>query len=391
MLALGGRMLGVPELYGMAAGAAALVIAAAVWVRYPELHIEADRELRPARVHAGSASRVELAVANGSSRQSPLVTAVDSFDKGRRRARFLVAPLAAGEVARGAYRLPTERRGVFELGPLVLERHDPFGIAATTVEIARVTELTVYPRVDEIEPLPSTLGQDPMAGADHPTSLGPAGDEFYSLREYEVGDDLRRVHWKSTAKLDELMIRQDEMPWQGRATIVADLRSHVHTPESLELVVSAAASVALACRRHRALLRLVTTGGTDSGFGATQEHGEAILERLALAGTGDGDLRAVLASLRRSGHSGALTLITTAGSTDGDLSAAARLSTRFGHVAVVLFDRSAYDPWARAAGTRRRRLPATVAGIRVTGDVPFALAWDEAMLRARSRGRAVVR
>ncbi len=74
-----------------------------------------------------------------------------------------------------------------------------------------------------------TTGNDPLAGAEHPNALGRGGEDFYALRHYVVGDDLRRVHWPSTARHDELMVRQDELPWQGRATVLVDVRAvHQH-------------------------------------------------------------------------------------------------------------------------------------------------------------------
>ena len=73
--------------------------------------------------------------------------------------------------------------------------------------------------------MPHSVGRDdPHAGADHPNVLGQGGEDFYTLREYVVGDDLRRVHWASTARRGELMVRQDEVPWQGRATVLLDAR-----------------------------------------------------------------------------------------------------------------------------------------------------------------------
>lgn len=380
-----GRALGVIELYAVAAAIVALVLGSAVFVHAASFTLRATRELRPPRVHAGAFSRVELVLRNLGTRTAPVLTVLDPFDGGRRWARFLVAPLAPGEQARAAYRLPTERRGVFPLGPLEVQRRDPLGIANVSVEAAPVTELTVFPRIDDILPLPYTLGHDPLAGVDHPTALG-AGDEFYALRAYEMGDDLRRVHWPSTAKLDELMIRQDEMPWQGRATVVLDLRAGVHNEVSLELAVSAAASIATACWHKRALLRLVTSDGTDSGFASGNRHLDAIMERLAVVGTDrGGNLLSVLASLRRGGNGGSLVVVTTAGAADSDLAAAARLGARFGHVTVVLFERSSYDQWANAAGTRARALPPVGPVVRVTGDEPFARAWDRAM-HARTAG-----
>ena len=382
LLVAGGRLLGVVELFVMGTGALALVVAALAYVRFARYRLEAGRELRPARVHAGSDSRVELTVRNTSERRSPVLAAQDPFDGGRRAARFLLAPLAPGEAARAAYRLPTDRRGVFDLGPLELELSDPFGVATTSVEAAPATKLTVYPRIDRIEPLPLTRGNDPYAGADHPTALAAVGEDFYALREYDRGDDLRRVHWKATARLDELMVRQDEMPWQGRATVLLDLRQGVHTPESVEIAVSAAASIVSAGWRHRSLVRLVATGGHDSGFAAGQAHVEAILEHLAEAGPDQGaDLEPLLAQLHRGGNSGTLAAVTTAAASGADLEGIARLSRRFGMVTIVLL-----EPWSgqSPAGRTLASSPPSASVVRVVAGHPFAEAWT-AMLARRAR------
>jgi uncharacterized protein (DUF58 family) len=383
---LGGRLLGIHELYGLAAAAAAVVVAALVFVRASRFSLEAVRELRPPRVHAGAGSRVELSVRNTSTRRSPVLSARDPFDGGRRWARFLLAPLSPGEVARAAYRLPTEERGVFDLGPLEVQLADPFGLATTSFLAAPATKLTVYPHIDVIQPLPLAQGNDPYAGADHATSLSWTGEDFYALRAYETGDDLRRVHWASTAKLDELMIRQDEMPWQGRATVVLDVRRDVHTAESIEVAVSAAASILNACWHRQSMVRMLSTDGFDSGFAEGHAHREAVLEHLAGARLDRRtQLTPVLAALRKEGNGGALAVITTAGAPTADLDAVARLRTRYGSVTLVLLERSLLD----GSGHARRSPPTVVPPIgqlvRVTADRPFAAAWADAM-RALSLG-----
>ena len=73
--------------------------------------------------------------------------------------------------------------------------------------------------------------------------MSDLGDEFLTLREYELGDDLRRVHWRSTARTGELMIRQDEARWRSRAAVVLDVQPGGHDAESFEVAVEAAASV----------------------------------------------------------------------------------------------------------------------------------------------------
>ncbi|HET9442200.1 MAG TPA: DUF58 domain-containing protein, partial [Acidimicrobiales bacterium] len=263
-----GRLLGLVELYMLAAAVAVLCVAAVAYVRFQRLSVRTDRTLHPPRVHAGGSSRVELDIVNQGGHRTPVLSVRDSFDQGWRWARFLVPPLAPGGRSRAAYRLPTDDRGIFDIGPLEVSLVDPFGLANRFTTSAGVTQLTVYPRIDVIPPLPTAEGHDPHSGARHPQALLGTGDDFYALRPYQVGDDLRRVHWPSTAKVDDLMIRQDEMPWQTRSTILLDVRASVHTPESLELAVSAAASIHAACARLHALVRLVTTEGTDSGFGS---------------------------------------------------------------------------------------------------------------------------
>jgi uncharacterized protein (DUF58 family) len=278
---------------------------------------------------------------------------------------------------------------VFDLGPLELRLSDPFGLASTALIAAPATKLTVYPRVDPIEALPYSIGLDPHAGSQRATNLSQLGEEFFALRPYEVGDDLRRVHWPSTARTGELMIRQDELPWQGRVTVLLDLRPAVHNAASLELAVSAAASIVAASWRRRSLLRMVGTDGVDSGFAAGHAHVEAILEHLAAARprrvTG---LTGVLASLRRQGSGGGLAVVTTAGAASHDLDAIARLRGRYGAVVLVLIERSAYDPALAARHRPPRPLPALSRVVRVTANRPFAEAWSD-MVRAATRSSAV--
>ena len=383
-LCLAGRILGVSDLYVLGAGGLALVGVAALLSRLSRPALQVHRELHPPRVYAGSESRVDLVAHNRGSRRSPVFSLRDPFDRGRRQARFLVSPLTPGESARAAYRLPTERRGVFSVGPLEAGVTDAFGLTGRTEVAAAASELTVYPKVDVIAGVPHAHGDDPLAGADHPTAVALSGEDFYALRAYEVGDDLRRVHWPSTARLDELMIRQNEMPWQARVTVLLDVRRRAHSGESLELAVSAAASIVAACWQRSSLVRLVTTDAVDSGFGAGHAHLEAIMEKLATVGTSRDDrLADVLGNLSRAGNAGTLVAVLTADAAKADLERVARLRWRFASVSTVIFERSAYDPAAATGGPRR---PVATGGsvIRVQAGRPFATAWNEAFSGTRS-------
>jgi uncharacterized protein (DUF58 family) len=180
VLVAGGRLFGIFELYLLAAAGAALVIVGAISVARTRLRLDVARELHPPRVHAGTASRVELRVTNRSARTSPLLTLRDPVGKGR-SAQVILAPLRPGDTVRAAYRLPTEKRGVLRVGPLAIEVSDAFGLANVTAPGAPVAELTVWPAFDDVPSLPHTAADDPLGGADHPHALTGGGDDFYAL------------------------------------------------------------------------------------------------------------------------------------------------------------------------------------------------------------------
>ena len=381
LLLVSGRLAGIPELYALAVAGFAVLGASAVFVAtsaFPH-HVEARREVKPPQVHAGGVSRVELAVRNRASSRSPVLSARDPFDRGRRWARFQLAPLLPGEQLRAAYRLPTSERGVFPLGPLEIALSDPFGLVQRRSDVASVASLTVYPHVDEIRPLFDTHDADPSGSGGRP--LGNAsGEDFYALRPYQVGDDLRRVHWASTARLGELMIRQHEVPWQSRVTVAIDLREAAHTPESLERVLSAAASIVHVSISGGRLVRLVASNGVDTGLGGGHTHLATLLEHLAAASLDPGlDLSRILTLLTPAPSGGAVVVTTTAAA-DAELRTMGRALARYGSSALVVIDawRTGQPPLVAPT------LPKAVRLVRCVDDQPFAPAWDRVMITGAS-------
>jgi uncharacterized protein (DUF58 family) len=377
-----GRLLGLEELFVLAAACGVLLAAAAIWVGRARFRLEVSRTVTPARVHAGSPSRVELSIRNVGLRRTPVLRFTDPVSR-TRGAEILIAPCSPLAGTSAAYHLPTAQRGVVKVGPLQVELSDPFGLARTSTVAAGRSEVIVYPRIDRIVPIPQTAGHDPLAGSEHPTALGRAGEDFYALRPYVVGDEIRRVHWPTTARLDELMVRQDELPWQGRVTVLLDMRRPMHTPASLELCISAAASVVMASWKRHDLIRLVASDGTDTGFGSDGLHVEGMLEYLAVAEPVPiGTFRPLVASLARTGGGGALVAI-VAHTAERELAGLTGLQHVFGWFTLVEFDRSAWDHGALG------RPPVTSSRhIVVTREQPFEAAWNQAMrTRSRVRGR----
>ena len=280
-LVFSGRLFGLSELFALGLICAVLLVASALLVNASRLELEVGRAVHPARVNVGTPTRVELTIRNLRANRTPVLRLRDPVS-GTRGADLLVSPLGRGERTIAAYRLPTERRGLVKIGPLDVVVGDPFGLTTLATVAAPTVEVTVYPHIDQIEPLPFTTGHDPLAGARQPNSLGRTGEDFYALRPYVIGDDLRRIHWPSSARHDELLVRQNELPWQGRTTVLLDVRKAGHTGDSLEVAVSAAASIVAATARRHDLIRLVTSAGSDSDFAPGSDHVEAIMEHLAV-------------------------------------------------------------------------------------------------------------
>jgi uncharacterized protein (DUF58 family) len=368
------RLLGISELYVFGACALGLVVFAAAYVGVKRLELEVDRTVHPARVHAGNVSRVDVRIRNLRSTDTPVLRLLDPVS-GTSGAELLVPPLDRGAAAVASYRLPTDRRGILEVGPLGVVVTDPFGLTEATIEAAHRVEVTVFPTVVDILPVPFTAGQDPMAGTLRPHALGRIGEDFYALRPYVVGDDLRRIHWPSTARHDELLVRQQEQPWQGRTTVLLDVRRATYDAAAFETAVSAAASVITANGARRDLVRLVTTDGTDSGFGVGHTHLEAVLEHLAVVQpTSTASLRTMIEVLHKSGGGGALVVI-LAQATSEEMAGIGRLRRRFGSAAIVQSDPA-------GAGTRpgaSTAVPVVVADTLAA----FATNWDRVVATQR--------
>ncbi len=370
----GSRALGTVELAMLAAGSVTALALAALFVVRGRPEIRARRTLHPPRLHAGVTAHAEIKLTNQGSRATPILSVTDKFT-GRRPARFGVPPLPPGESARGGFRLPTGRRGVYELGPLQVSVTDPLGLVRRPAATAEPQPVTVFPRIESVRSLPLTVGQDLVGGSVADFTRSRSGDEFHGLREYAIGDDLRRVHWRSTARRGELMIKEHDIPWQTRATLLIDDRRAVHSAASFERLVEAAASIATTLHAHRSIMRLASSGGDETRFGVGHDHYGALMERLAVMTPADDDhFERMVAHLHRQKGSGALIAFTgAASSTDLDLLGALR--RRFGFVAVVRFGVSTGSSSASTAMTPGLTL------VDVAPNGSFADAWHAALAR----------
>jgi uncharacterized protein (DUF58 family) len=381
----GARTFGLPELFVLGAGGLALLAAAFAYVVIRRLQVEVARRLTPPRVHAGDPCRVDLTLRNRSRLRSPVLRLRDDVS-GTRGVELMVAPMATGAGSKAVYRLPTDRRGIVRVGPLRLTVMDPFGLARITTVGDHDMSLVVYPRLDHLGAVRRSSGSDVERLTVQQQRVAPLGEEFHALREYQVGDDLRRIHWPSSARHDDLMVRQDELPWHGRVTVLLDTRpvddpTGALSPDgtvardpstTFEAMVSAAASVAAASLARGDRVRLLCTGGVDSGFGAGRHHLSRILAELAVVERTDHPPAAVLERMIGPGSGGALVSVTT-GDDEFDDAMFRSAAGVYGRRVLVVFRDDGAIPSATDGALR-----STVV-IPVPSGTQFAEAWQRAM------------
>jgi uncharacterized protein (DUF58 family) len=230
-------------------------VVAYLLVNRSQVTIASRRSVEPARTSVGGDVELQLTVSNRSALPVGALMLEDRLPAQLMgRVRFSLEGLAGREARTIAYRLPTPRRGRYSCGPLKVRLTDPFGLIELTRSFSAVSSFVVTPAVDPLPEArtPNSLDVGDNAGSH---SIGSHGADDASTREYRHGDDLRKIHWRSTARTGTLMVRHEERPWQGQVTVVLDLRESAHaqvvTPSagdprqtsSLEWAISAAASI----------------------------------------------------------------------------------------------------------------------------------------------------
>ncbi|WP_329313242.1 MULTISPECIES: DUF58 domain-containing protein [unclassified Streptomyces] len=281
--------------------------------------VSGSRRLTPMRVPAGSEARVQLRMENVSRLPTGLLMLQDRvpYVLGP-RPRFVLDRVEPGGRREVSYRVRSDLRGRYPLGPLQLRLTDPFGLVELTRSFSTYDTLTVIPRTEALAPVRLT-GETSGYGDGSRRSLALAGDDDVIPRTYRRGDDLRRVHWRSTARYGELMVRREEQPQRSRATVLLDTRGAAFEgagPDSaFEWAVSGAASALAHLLEQGFSVRLLTDTGTsvsgDGGGGFSsggQESAEAaglMMDTLAVVGHSDGaGLSRAYDAVRDGGHGG---------------------------------------------------------------------------------------
>jgi uncharacterized protein (DUF58 family) len=306
--AVSALILGESDLLRVAVLLAVLPLLAAWYVGRSRYKLACTRSLEPGRAPVGSSARVILRLQNLSRLPTGTMLLEDRLPYALgSRPRVVLERLGSHQASSVAYTVRADVRGRYPIGPLMVRLTDPFGLCELTRSFPSVDKLIVIPQV---HPLPRVrlAGEYAGTGESRARSVAVHGEDDAATREYRRGDDLRRVHWRSTARTGELMVRREEQPWESRATVVLDTRGYAHRGEgptaSFEWAVSSAASIAAHLRESGYKVRLVTGSGTD--IDASEGGGEGlILDTLADVTTDpNGDISTLIEHVRRRNDGG---------------------------------------------------------------------------------------
>lgn len=300
------------------------------------LRLSAAHLVTPARLDPGTVGRVMLSVTNtGSSRTSTMEISEPATADLTWGVRCLIPPLRAGRQAVTDYQLRASRRGRFLLGPPTVRISDPFGLWEEHRTLPARSEVLVVPTVVALAGMPVSTGSR-SAAADRAAAGTIGGDPDVGIRAYRSGDDIRTIHWRASARHDELMVRLEEPVSHGGATVMLDHRATAHSGEgvasSLETAVTLAASVSLHLLEADHQIRVTTHTGavlangrdiTDDVLAALaviEPDPATVMAHTAVAGSGlivailaelDPPAARILAASRRRGTNGVAMVLET--------------------------------------------------------------------------------
>lgn len=210
--------------------------------------VAVDLTVEPVRVVAGDSVSAGVRLANLA--PGRLLPTLLDLPVGETVHRYRIPLLGVGGRHEESFTIRTERRGVIRVGPATTRRGDPLGLFSRDLTWTEVTEILVRPPMVALESLGAGLLRD-LEGVST-DAVSPSDLAFHALREYVPGDDLRHVHWRSSAKAmaaageTQLLVRQYLDTRRSHATVVVDDDAGAwHHPDDFETAMSVAASLAV--------------------------------------------------------------------------------------------------------------------------------------------------
>jgi uncharacterized protein (DUF58 family) len=272
-----------PDLVRVGALLIALPFVAALMARRSRYRLSCGRRLDPPRVPAGQPTVVTARMDNVSRLRTGVLLAEDivPYTLGS-RPRFVLDEIEPGGHRELSYQIRSDTRGKFTIGPLRVRVADAFGLVEISRSFHATNTLVVTPK---IFPLPRATAQSSWLGEGDGgmRTISATGEDDAAPRQYRDGDGLRRVHWRSTARYGELMVRREEHQWRNSASVFLDTRRVSHsgsgTSATFEFAVSAAASIGAHLAEEGFRTRLITEAGEIAPRGTFQD---TLLDMLAV-------------------------------------------------------------------------------------------------------------
>jgi uncharacterized protein (DUF58 family) len=272
-----------PDLVRVGALLVILPLVSALIARRSRYRLSCSRRLDPPRVPAGQPTVVTARLENVSRLRTAILLAEDvtPYSLGS-RPRFVLDEIEPGGNRELSYQIRSDTRGKFTIGPLRVRVADAFGLVEISRSFSTTSTLVVTPK---IYPLPRAAAPSSWLGEGDGgmRTISAIGEDDAAPRAYQNGDALRRVHWRSTARYGELMVRREEHQWRNSASVFLDTRrlAHVGTGSAatFEFAVSAAASIGAHLTGEGFRARLITEAGEIAPRGTFQD---TLLDMLAV-------------------------------------------------------------------------------------------------------------
>lgn len=278
LIAVAGSAIGEPDIVWLGLFLCAMPVLGLAVVIALQPTLEYERRLDPPQLPVGDDTQAIVTLRNTNPFAATSLELTDAAPSSLGGgARFVVARAFGRWEQAVRHTMTTKQRGRFLVGPLTARAGDPLGLAVALLQPSGDESwLRVTPKVWTLAESPRGLGVG-ATGEAAKQRAGQAGQDDVLVREHRHGDDIRRVHWRMSAKQDELMVRLEEHPWDPSALVIADTRKLAHLGQgptsSLEWAISAATSVSLKLAGDR--YRIVVAGGTGTIYRPQQLVGIA--------------------------------------------------------------------------------------------------------------------
>jgi len=276
------------------ATAIGMIMLLAIWVSQRPPRAVVTRRILALRVARGDPIPVSYRLHNPTRFRSSRATIIDRCDD--EEIRIDTDPVAAHSARSIQSAIPTRRRGLFDVGPIDIERIDALWLTVGTRRTGQVTPVIVHPKVYDLlgpqgavravenESVLRRASSDPMSG-------------FVSMREYVPGDDPRLIHWPTTARVGTLMIREHVDVRRPEFTVVLDTAPDASAPDDFEEMVDVAASLSVHAIRSGLDVMVRTTDRDHAGRPTPLVADSMVLELLTPVQRSTDDNLLSLASL----------------------------------------------------------------------------------------------